>query len=107
MNSHNQFENLMNKYSSEAAEEIVARERAVRRRKLIGSIIKYTFLLLFLAAGAGAYVYRADIAKRLEVLKLPTNAEMAADRKAKAEAKALEVQQLGQKRVEEFEKTLK
>jgi hypothetical protein len=97
----------MNQYSTEAAEEIEERLRAERRQKLIKSVIKVVFLLVLLAATASAYVYRADLSKSLTHLKLATNAEMQADRKTKAEAKAVEVQKLGQKRVDEFERTLK
>lgn len=103
MSAQNQFENLMNQYSSEAAAEMEREQRAIKRRKLIKSITKVFFLLVLVAATALVYQNRGDINKSLAHLKLPSQAEM----RAKHEAKAIEVQKLGQKRVDDFERTLK
>ena len=105
--SQNQFENLMQQYSTEAADELDRRHRAEKRRKLFRGIFKVFVLLLLVAAAAGAWVYRAQLGTKLAVLKLPSTAEMKSDRKAQAEGKAVEAQKLGQKRVDEFESTLK
>lgn len=107
MSAQNQFENLMNQYSTEAAVEMERRERAERRRKLFKSITKVFCFLLLLAAAGATWVYRGTVSQRLSVLKMQTNAEAGAERKAKAEAMAGDVQKLGQKRVDEFEATLR
>lgn len=111
MSAQNQFENLMNQYSTEAAAEFEARERAERRRKLFKQLTKTFILLLLLAAAGAAWVYRTDLNKSLSRLKMKSVAEAQADTKAKnqakAEAMAGNVQKLGTKRVDEFEATLK
>ena len=107
MPSPNQFDDLMKQYSSEAADEQERQSRVAQRRKLVARLIKVFIFLVIVAAGAAAFLYRAEINAHLTKLKMPSRDAMKADREAKAKAKAGDVQALGQKRVDEFEATLK
>lgn len=108
MSAQNQFENLMNQYSSEAAQDQQRQERAERRTKIFKTLRKMVLVLIVLGLGAAGWFYRAPINQQLTKLKLPSTAEMKkSERQAKAEGKAVQVQQMGQKRVDEFEATIK
>jgi hypothetical protein len=107
MSAPDKFEQLMNQYSSEAQAEAERAYRAERRRKLFKAITKYFFVLAFLAAAGATYVYRVPLMASLSQLKMKTLGEMQAERKAKAEGKAVEAQKLGTERVKEFEATIK
>jgi hypothetical protein len=110
MSAKNEFENLMNQYSTEAARDQERQERAERRQKMFKTLRKSFLVLVLLGLAGAAWVYRAPLNQQLTKLKLPSTAEMKnskSERQAKAEGKATEVQQLGQKRVDEFEATIK
>jgi len=110
MSAPNQFENLMNQYSTEAAQDQERQERAERRQKAFKTLRRMLLVLMLLGLGAAGWFYRAPINQQLTKLKMPSTAEMKnnkSSRQVKAEGKAVEVQQLGQKRVDEFEATLK
>lgn len=102
--SQNNFDNLMQKFGSEAEELKIAEARAERRHQIMMRVRKVIFLLLFLGVCAAAYVFRGELQQTYVALRgnpAPAKAEEKFGDSSKS--KAREIQNLAEKRAAEIE----
>ena len=106
--SQNNFDNLMQKFGTEAEELKIAEMRAERRHQIMARVRKVFFILLFLGACAAGYVYRGELQQTYAMLRGTPAPEKVEEKFGdSSKNKAKEIQKLGDKRNAVLDEILK